>query len=159
MSCNAAYPSNLGLLDFPVGVNDQSSYDACTTVPETGADETWDFTPVAGTEVWVSVQHNPLPDSMNLYVQEGDCGSSNGLCTGFSENPSNEPDAVSFIATGSQYFFSVDSTESVFNSWLDPYLLTVGCPVPCNPGLDVAQSLTCSSDIIGETTAGDCIDC
>ena len=150
---NTANPPPLGTIDC---TNDRQNY-SCGAGTWSGGDQVWQFTPPAGQEVYVDVHQLfqstfGVTTNLDLWVETGNCGA--GTCEFTSQNTNLADEHLNWIADGSTYYLWVDRKSSAFSSCIYDYQIKTGCPEPCDPITDVAEDLSCSSDLLGETTVG-----
>ena len=127
-----------------------TSYGGCAPGPYTGNDEVWDFQSAVGQEFWIDVFPYTTGSNPALIVESSGCGG-NGTCEGLSDNPGLADESVpGLIGDGSTYSIQLDDSTSASSV---EYIVQVGCPVPCDPALDVFDTITCSEDVISGTTA------
>jgi hypothetical protein len=143
-------------------VNDEDTYSACGATGYAGADSVYRFSPAAGTEFFARVEDYDLgggndPD-VDLIVVEDSCEI--GACVSYTPRTANgewEPmlesndDGLiddSHVADGSDYFLHID-TKAPLGGW--SYGLELFCNT-CDIPADVSASLTCASDLIGESS-------
>ncbi|MHC5111546.1 MAG: choice-of-anchor Q domain-containing protein, partial [Planctomycetota bacterium] len=143
--------------------NDESSY-SCTGTDFQGADVAFVMREPAGTEIFVTMRPPEFsggpPESqpnVDMLIVEDTCET--GPCVAYAPQPNGvrewaideDNDGIADLAIdsdGGDYFVHVDVDQPVGN-W--PFKVDTYCNT-CDPA--AAEKITCSSDLLGETTAG-----
>ncbi|NCG18876.1 MAG: hypothetical protein GWP91_07685, partial [Rhodobacterales bacterium] len=164
LPCDASGNYSTGVLNVN-NIDDLNAY-TCGGPSMPGADWVFEVNEPAGTEVFLaftppnfttgSPASRPNADMM---VMEDDCAT--GACVSYAQQPNGVPEwaidadnngvtDASIVSDGGSYFVHVDIDQPV-SGW--PFIMQTFCNF-CDVTTDVARSLTCSSDLVGETTVG-----
>jgi hypothetical protein len=138
--------------------NDRGSYPCGASYG--GGDQVFEFTPPAGQRVYVDLDPNDssglTQNYLDLIVIDGACGG--GTCADSSTNSNENLEHTNWVADGGTYYLWVDRDTSVLGSAAREYRIQTGCPTTCDTATEIFEELSCSSDLVGQTTASGTTD-